>query len=104
MVIAILGILAGIALTHFTAARLQGYNASAKSDLKNAYNAAQAFFSDSPGGAVNPTNLQSYGYRPTAYVNLIINDGTESGLSMTASYSFSGSTTYTVDSIGVVSP
>jgi type IV pilus assembly protein PilA len=52
IVIAIIGILAAIAIPQFTAYKTRGYNASAKSDLKNAYTAAQAYFVDNPGGTI----------------------------------------------------
>jgi type IV pilus assembly protein PilA len=48
IVIAIIGILAAIAIPQFTAYRLRGYNATAKSDLKNAYTASQTYFGDKP--------------------------------------------------------
>lgn len=104
IVIAIIGILAAIAIPQFTAYRMRGYNATAKSDLKNAYTAAQAFFSDSPTGTAVLTILQAYGYRQSANVGLNIGTGTISGLSMTASYNTSGSQTYTVDSTGNITP
>ena len=52
IVIAIIGILAAIAIPQFVQYRKRGYNAAAKSDAKNAYTAAQAFFSDSPSATV----------------------------------------------------
>ncbi len=104
IVIAIIGILAAIAIPQFTAYRMRGYNATAKSDLKNAYTAAQAFFSDSPTGTVTSAALANYGYRQSANVNLNIATGTLAGLSMTAVYSTSGAQTYSVDSTGNITP
>ena len=51
IVIGIIAILAAIAIPQFSAFRLRGYNVAAKADLKNAYTAAQAYFSDSPAAA-----------------------------------------------------
>ncbi len=48
IVIAIIGILAAIAIPQFTAYKARGYNIAAKSDAKNAYTAAQAYFADNP--------------------------------------------------------
>ncbi|MFH1758448.1 MAG: type II secretion system protein [Pseudomonadota bacterium] len=104
MVITVIGILAAIALSQFTSARMNGYNSSAKSDLKNVYNAAYAYFSDNPTGTVAAAILQNYGYRATTNVGLSIADGTAAGLSMTASYNISGSTTYAVNSVGAITP
>ena len=44
IVVAIIGILAAIAIPQFTAYRIRGYNATARSDVKQMYTAAQAFF------------------------------------------------------------
>jgi len=52
IVIAIIGILAAIAIPQFTAYKQRGYNTVAKSDAKNAYTAAQAYFSDYPAEAI----------------------------------------------------
>ncbi len=103
IVIAIIGILAAIAIPQFTAYRVRGYNASAKSDAKQMYTAAQAFFSDSPTGTVTTAILNSYGYRTTNGVTPTVAAGTIGGLSMTSVHS-SGTTTYTVDSAGAITP
>jgi len=103
IVIAIIGILAAIAIHQFTAYRVRGYNASAKSDVKQMYTAAQAFFSDSPSGTVTTAILNSYGYVSTAGVTPTVSAGTIGALSMTAVHS-SGTTTYTVNSAGTITP
>jgi len=104
IVIAIIGILAAIAIPQFTAYRLRGYNATSKSDLKNAYTASQAYFSDSPAGTVDATILANYGYRASTGVTVTVGTGTISGLSMTSVYSVTGATTYTVNSSGAITP
>ncbi len=104
IVVAIIGILAAIAIPQFTAFRMRGYNASAKSDLKNAYTAAQAVYTDSPALTVTSVILGTYGYTPTANVTLTINAGTQGALNMTAQYSTAGSTPYTITSIGAITP
>jgi len=104
VIIAIIGILALIALSYFSSAKRQSWNAAAKSSLKNAYDAAQAFYIDSPSGTVTGAILQNYGYTPGANVNVNVVDGSLAGLSMTASYNQPGSQTYSIDNIGTISP
>ena len=106
IVIAIIGILAAIAIPQFTAYRLRGYNATARSDAKNAYTAAQAYFSDNPTGTATLAILQSYGYRQSNGVTLNVANGSMSTLSITAQYdnSVGNTTTYTVDNTGNITP
>jgi prepilin-type N-terminal cleavage/methylation domain-containing protein len=104
IVIAIIGILAAIAIPQFTAYRLRGYNATAKSDIKNMYTSSQAYFSDSPAGTVDVTVLQAYGYRASTNVTPL-GGGTIDGLSMTAQYTgVTGTQLYTVTSSGAITP
>jgi type IV pilus assembly protein PilA len=105
IVIAIIGILAAIAIPQFTAYRIRGYNATAKSDLKNAYTASQAYFSDAPSGTVNNAILQSYGYTPSADVTLTVNNGLIATLSLTSqSTASAGTTAYTINAAGTITP
>ena len=48
IVIAIIGLLAAIAVPQFVAYRTRAYSATANSAVRNAYTAAEAFFSDAP--------------------------------------------------------
>jgi type IV pilus assembly protein PilA len=104
IVIAIIGILAAIAIPQFTAYRMRGYNATAKSDLKNAYTAAQARFSDSPTATVDVTALTTYGYTQSTGVNLSITGNAISTLAMTSTYSITGAQAYAVTSVGAITP
>ena len=103
IVIAILGILAAISTSMYTSYRTKSYNSAAKSDIKQMYTAAQAFFSDSATGTVTLGDLTNYGYRTSAGVTPTVAAGTITTLSMTAVHG-SGTTTYTVDSAGVITP
>jgi type IV pilus assembly protein PilA len=103
IVIAIIGILAAIAIPQFTAYKKRGYNSAAKSDLKNAYTAAQAYFSDTPSGTVTTTILSAYGYKATSGVTLTVGTGTQAALAMTSSNA-NGYVTYSCDFEGALTP
>jgi len=103
MVIAIIGILMTIALPQFTAYRLRGYNTAARSDARNAYTAAQAYYNDHAGGIIASTaDLAVFGFQPTANVDTTAT-GAISALAITSSHA-SGSITYSVNSAGVITP
>ncbi len=107
IVIAIIGILAAIAIPQFTAYRLRGYNATAKSDLKNAYTASQAYFSDSPTGTVDTSILANYGYRQSNNVNLGVSNGAMASLALNSQYNTAvaaNAQLYTADNAGNIQP
>ena len=102
IVIAIIGILAAIAIPNFISYRRRGYNAAANADIKNAYTAVQAYFSDYPTGTVDTTVLtNSYGYVSTASVTVTINTAT-TNTDMTAVHG-SGDKTYYINANGEIS-
>ena len=103
IVIAIIAILAAIAIPQFTAYRIRGYNTAANADLKNAYTAAQAYFSDSPAATVDATKLGLGGFVGTSNVALTVSTGTMAGLTMTGKHE-SSTQTYTINSAGVITP
>jgi type IV pilus assembly protein PilA len=100
IVIAIIGILAAIAIPQFTAYRQRGYNASANADAKNAYTAAQAYFSDNPAGTADLTNIKAYGFNQTTGVDVTA-ALTQSTGTITTKHT-SGPKTFTVDPAGVI--
>ncbi len=103
IVIAIIGILAAIAVPQFQAYRIRGFNAQARSDVKNAFTAAQAYFTDSPTGTVTSNLLGNYGYRASSSVQLAINDGSMAALNLSASHP-NGNVAYVIDSGGNITP
>jgi type IV pilus assembly protein PilA len=103
IVIAIIGILAAIAVPQFQAYRIRGFNAQARADIRNAYTAAQVFFTDSPAGAVTSALLSNIGFRTSSSVNLQVNDGSMAGLLLSASHP-NGDVAYVINSIGQITP
>ncbi|OGP49654.1 MAG: pilus assembly protein [Deltaproteobacteria bacterium RBG_13_43_22] len=104
IVIAIIGILAAIAIPQFSSYRLRAYNSAAKSDAKNAYTSAQAYFSDHPGSTPGLTDLTAYGYNQSSGVTLGGTLGPEASLAMTSVHSATNAQSYAVSSAGVITP
>jgi prepilin-type N-terminal cleavage/methylation domain-containing protein len=103
IVVAIIAILAAIAIPQFQAYRVRGYNTAARADVKNAFTAAQAYFSDKPGATVTTTELASGGYVASANVTVAVGNGTMAGLQLTSSHS-QGDKTYTINAAGTITP
>ncbi|MBW2637261.1 MAG: prepilin-type N-terminal cleavage/methylation domain-containing protein [Deltaproteobacteria bacterium] len=103
IVIAIIGILAAIASISVSNYRVKGYNTAARSDVKNAFTASQAYFVDSPDGNVTPANLLNYGYTASDDVAVTVNDGSMDNLEITSVHA-AGDTTYTINNNGTISP
>jgi type IV pilus assembly protein PilA len=103
IVIAIIGILAAIAIPQFTAYKKRGYNASAKADAKNAYTAAQAYFTENAGATISGTaDLTSKGFNATNAV-VTTATGTQDTLSIQTKAN-DGDVTYNVTALGVITP
>ena len=102
IVIAIIGILAAIAIPNFISYRKRGYNSAAKADAKNAYTAAQAYFTDAPTASMDANKLSLSGFISTNFVTVSIT-GVQSTLGITTTHQ-SGDKTYTVNPTGGISP
>jgi type IV pilus assembly protein PilA len=103
IVIAIIGILAAIAIPQFTAYKKRGYNASSKADAKNAYTAAQAYFTENATGVIGSTaDLTSKGFNATVGV-VTTAAGDQAGLAITATHP-QGDVTYSVTAAGAITP
>ncbi len=101
IVIAIIGILAAIAIPQFMAYRQRGFTASANSAARNAFTAAAAFFSDSPGGTVTVAIVSNYGYKSDANIALVRGGGgTIGNFTLQATHAGGGSI-FTIDQDGV---
>ena len=102
IVIAIIGILAAIAIPNFISYRKRGHDASAQADARNAYTAAQAYFTDYATGTISPAILASYGYKSTNSVTLGVLGSYQTGMTLT-SYHATGTKTYSIDTEGDIS-
>ncbi|MGZ3606466.1 MAG: type IV pilin protein [Syntrophales bacterium] len=100
IVIAIIGILAAIAIPQFVAYRQRGFSASSVSAVRNAYTAAEAFFSDSPGGTVSVAALTSYGYNADTNMQLTLASGGQIGTFVLQALHVGGGSTFQIDQNG----
>lgn len=101
IVIAIIGILAAIAIPNFIAYRKRGYESAANADIKNAYTAAQAYFTDHQGASVNLAALTKAGFKQTDGVTISVEEGAQNSLEITSTHA-NGDYTYTVDAEGTI--
>ena len=102
IVIAIIGILAAIAIPNFIAYRKRGYYSGANSDVKNAYTAAQAYFTDYPTATIGSAALVEGGFKSTENVAMSVGDGSQNGLSISAQHGSATDRIYTVNSAGEI--
>jgi prepilin-type N-terminal cleavage/methylation domain-containing protein len=90
IVVVIIGILAAIAIPRFSSTKEKAYDAAAKSDLRNAMSAQEAYFADNQTyGAVSALALT-----PSTSVT-VAGSGSASGYAMSSKHSAS-SKTFTV--------
>jgi len=101
IVISIIGILATIALPQYVEYKNSGFNTLANSDIKQAYTAAQLYFTDYPTGTVTLPILTASGFRQTSDVTITVSNGTQNSLSITSAHD-NGNRTYTINSSGEI--
>lgn len=104
VVIGIIGVLVAIAIPQYIQYRKRGWNTAAKSDLRDAYAASHAFFSDSTNVTVTTAILTIYGYKPTKDVVITIRNGTIGSLNMISVHTYGGDVTYSVNEYGAIDP
>ncbi len=103
VVIAVIGILAAIAIPNFLKYRARSYEATAKSDAKNAYTAAQVFFTSDPSNLdlTDQSQLEEYGYSQSPDITVNVSGDIES-LLITVKHA-AAAKVYSVNSNGDIS-
>ena len=112
IVIAIIGILAAIAIPNFLAYRTKGQNAAAKSEAKNFYNTAIAYFADVTTSGSTVTPAQEVGGFIHDAVNIQLgagslqdNGGVPTVVGGNLTFNHTNSTTvYTLNADGSITP
>ena len=84
IVVVIIGILAMIALPQFTSVKGNAYDASAKSDLRNAMTAQEAYYSDNQAYASDLADLADF--VPNVDVTITVVEGDAGHFVMTAQH------------------
>jgi type II secretion system protein G len=95
IVVVIIGILAAIAIPRFSSTKGKAFDAAAKTDLRNAMTAQEAYYSDNQTYADDEANLD---YTATTNVALNVVSGSTSGYEMTAKHSATGTNTWCINS------
>jgi len=91
-----IGILAAIAIPSFVNYQAKARNAVAQAEIKNACNAAAAFFAEHPDKTITLDDLKEKGVVANPDVELAIENGTMESLSMRAKH-VKGNKIYVVD-------
>lgn len=93
IVVVIIGILAAIAIPRFASTKGKAFDASAKTDLRNAMTSQEAYFSDWQQYAGSLANLKtSTDFDETTGVVVAVASGDASGYEMTAKHGSSDNT------------
>jgi len=100
VVVTIILILAALAIPTFSSSLAKGYKAKVKSDVRNAYTAATAYFSRNADAAtLTLADLRDDGFRSSPDVNLTVTSGSINTFSLSgACPQVSG--TYQIDAAG----
>jgi Tfp pilus assembly protein PilE len=94
--IVVMGILAAIAIPAFVNYQTKARNAMAQAEIKNACQAATAFFVEHPDKTITVADLKERGSATNPDVELSIENGTMEGLSIRAKHS-KGNRVYVAD-------
>jgi len=107
IVIGIIGVLAAIAIPAFNQYKVRAYDSDVKSNIHNVYLACKAYWGDSGSGVSCTTTialLSTYGYLQSKDVIWTAAAGGETGWAGTAYNTNNTTKTFTVNSLGAISP
>lgn len=93
VVVIIIGILAAIAIPMYLSQREKGWQANAKSDLRNAAVAQESFYTDNIGYATALAQIEgsgTYGFNNSTNVDFVIISGGANGYCMEATHKSGG--------------
>ena len=90
IVVVIIGILAAIAIPQFASTKEKAFDATAKSDVRNAMAAQEAYFADEQVYA--PNAMATGSFTTSAGISVSASAASAGGYSITASHSASGNT------------
>ena len=99
VVIIIIGILAAIAIPSFLSQRKKGWEAAAKSELRNAAVAQESYFTEAASYTTNPADLTTEGFNASSNVTLSLKTGNTTAYCMEAVHK-SGGRTYKLVNTG----
>jgi prepilin-type N-terminal cleavage/methylation domain-containing protein len=91
IVVVIIGILAAIAIPQFASTKEKAFDATAKSDIRNAMSAMEAYFVDTQAYAAAATVMTAGNFTTSTGI-AISAGGTAGGYRVTASHASSGNT------------
>jgi len=107
IVIGIIGVLAAIAIPRFNQYKARAYDSDVKSNIHNVYLACKAYWADSGSGVSCTTTialLSTYGYLQSKDVIWTGAAGAETAWAGTAYNTNTTTKTFTVNSLGAISP
>ncbi len=88
IVVVIIGILAAIAIPQFASTKEKAFDATAKSDVRNAMAAQEAYFADDQ--SYGPASMATGSFTTSTGISISASAASAGGYSITASHSASG--------------
>ena len=90
IVVVIIGILAAIAIPQFASTKEKAFDATAKSDVRNAMSSQEAYFADEQ--TYGPDAIQTGSFTTSSGISISASAASAGGYAVTASHASSGNT------------